>query len=121
MGFWMQDWFGFARNHYDRVLHFLFGLMIAYPLREMLLRYAKVSGWWAIVMAFALIISLGALYEIIEWAAMLVVDPDAGIAFLGTQGDVFDAEKDEVAAAAGGLLCLLVIQFLPHRRRRITP
>mgnify|MGYP000347526981 CR=1 FL=1 len=108
VGRWLTDLFGGQRNHYDRVVHFLFGLLCAYPLRETVLRGAGVGGWRAGLLAYAVVLAFSSAYEMLEWAAVLVLSPEEGMAFLGTQGDVFDAQKDTALAAAGGALALLL-------------
>lgn len=107
-GFWLQDALALERNHYDRVIHFAFGLLLFVPFREILVRQAKVAGRWASALSLAVILALGSIYEMLEWGAAEIVSPEAALAFLGTQGDVFDAQKDTALAAAGGLLALVV-------------
>lgn len=105
-GFWLQETFGWDRNHYDRVVHFLFGLLFAYPLREFLTHATGVRPAWRPVLCGAVILGLSNLYEIIEWIAARIIEPEAAMAFLGTQGDVFDAQKDSALAFAGAVLGL---------------
>lgn len=114
------DWesWGFSRNHSDRVQHFLFGLMMVLPARELLVRKAKLRGFWSYYLAFAMILSFSALYEIIEWLAV-VYEGKAGQEFLGSQGDAFDAYKDMALAAAASVLVLVgaaVVETLRCRR-----
>lgn len=106
LGDWMKDAFGFERNHYDRVIHFAFGLLMTYPLRELLLRSTITAAGWAGFFAFVLVSTCSGVYELIEWGAAVVVDPEAGLAFLGTQGDPFDTQKDHALALLGSLLAL---------------
>jgi len=110
MGFWMQDWFGWDRNNYDRVVHASFGLLLTYPLREYVIRHSPIRGRWLFIMVLALSVAASGIYELIEWAAVLIVSPEAGEAYLGTQGDEFDAQKDMVLASFGALVCLLITQ-----------
>lgn len=116
-GFWMQQAFGWERNHYDRVVHFLFGLLFAYPLRELLTRSAGVRTPWRPILVGAVILGLSNLYEIIEWIAARTVEPQAAMAFLGTQGDVFDAQKDSALAIAGAVLGLTLTALIEHGLR----
>jgi putative membrane protein len=98
--------FGLARNPYDRVVHFAFGLLVTYPLRELALRVLHVRGAWRWVLPLIWALSMSAAYELVEsWAARLVA-PELGTAFLGTQGDAWDAQKDMGAALAGALCAL---------------
>jgi putative membrane protein len=118
MGFWLKETLELERNHYDRLVHFLFGLLFGYPLREVVMRGARVSGLWCYVLSIALVLSLSSFYEILEWGAAEVLDPEAILAFLGTQGDVFDAQKDAVLAAAGTILGLAITALLERGTRQ---
>lgn len=119
IGFWMQDEFGWARNHYDRVLHFMFGLVMTYPLREMLMKWAGLRGWWLFLGTLAATMFFSTTYEMVEWIAALFVSPKAAYAYLGAQGDFFDAQKDESLSLIGALICLgAVYIFSPKRRKQ---
>ena len=114
-GQWLQEALGLGRNHYDRIVHFAFGLLFGYPLREMTLRITHVHGGWSFVIPVIAILALSSFYEIIEsWAARLV-DPDLGLAFVGAQGDLWDGQKDMTLALVGCLLALAA--GAAHRRR----
>jgi putative membrane protein len=104
----IDDAAGFTRNMYDRLVHFCFGLLLAYPVREMFLRVAQVRGFWGYYLPLDVTMALSALYELIEWGAAETFGGDLGVAYLGTQGDVWDAQKD-MAAATVGALCAMVI------------
>ncbi len=106
MGFWMQEWFGFQRNHFDRVVHFSFGLLMAYPVREVFLRVAHTRGFFAYYLPLDVTLAFSGGYEIIEMVVAVMVSPEAGDAYLGTQGDIWDAQKDMGLAALGALLCM---------------
>jgi putative membrane protein len=103
----LNDALGWTRNNYDRVVHFLFGLLLAYPLRELVLRVDAARGWWSYVLPAALMMTLSAMYELTEWLAAVVFGGDLGAAFLGTQGDEWDAQKDTALASAGALAAML--------------
>lgn len=109
LGYWLQDILGLARNHYDRIVHFAFGLLFAYPIRELALRAGKLRGFWAYYIPVELTLAISALYEIIEWVTALVFGGDLGVAFLGTQGDVWDAQKDMGLAFLGALIAMVWI------------
>jgi putative membrane protein len=109
-GQWLQEAFDLSRNHYDRVVHFVFGLTFGYPLREMTLRVTHVHGGWSFVVPAISVLALSSTYEIIEWAAARTVDPEVGLAYVGAQGDVWDGQKDMTLALAGCLLALLAGQ-----------
>lgn len=102
-GFAASELLGFTRNHYDRVAHFAFGLLFASPVREVLLRTSNLRGPRLGFVTVAMLLAASAGYELIEWWVALVVDPHAAYAYLGTQGDVFDSQKDESLALAGAL------------------
>lgn len=99
---------GFSRNMYDRLVHFSFGLLLAYPVREMFLRVAQVRGFWGYYLPLDVTMALSALYELVEWGAAEVFGGDLGVAYLGTQGDVWDAQKDMAAAAIGALIAMTI-------------
>lgn len=95
--------FGFERNHYDRLVHFLFGLLVFRVLFEIILKEFNTLKA-ALFFNLTLIISISALYELLEWAAVLVFNPELGMAFLGIQGDIWDAHKDSALALLGALI-----------------
>ncbi len=108
-GYTLQQWFGFERNMYDRLVHFSFGFLLAYPVREVFIRVSKVKGFWSYYFPFDLVLAFSAAYEIIEWYTARNVDAAAGIAFLGAQGDIWDAQKDMLIAGIGALLAMGII------------
>jgi putative membrane protein len=121
VGFWLQDALSLERNHYDRIVHFLFGLLFGYPLREVALRGVRASGSWSYAFGLVSVLSLSSVYEILEWIVAEIVDPEAAYAFLGTQGDVFDAQKDSALAATGAILSLSVIAVVSNVRAKSRP
>ncbi len=121
VGFLIQDLFGLARNHYDRVAHFAFGLLFAYPAHELTARTTRLCRFGAGVAAFLLILAVSSGYELVEWWVALVVSPQAADAYLGTQGDIFDAQKDTTCAIAGAALTLAAVAILPCATRRAAP
>ncbi|HXV36587.1 MAG TPA: DUF2238 domain-containing protein [Myxococcota bacterium] len=112
---WFERWtgvtlnslLGWERNHFDRVIHFAYGLMLTYPIREVFLRVATVRGIWGYLLPLDVAMSTSLLYELIEWWASIVFGGDLGQAYLGTQGDVWDAHKDMALAALGALIAML--------------
>ena len=99
----------FQRDNYDRLVHFSFGLLMAYPIREFIVKKAKITGFWSYYIPAAIIMSFSAAYEMIEWAAAkTVASPKNALAFLGMQGDVFDAEKDMLMAASGAVITMFI-------------
>ena len=110
----VSDFFGFERNHFDRVAHFSVGFY-AYPIAEFLMRKRLVHTRWIVALfpVFA-ITTVAGVYEIIEWQYALNSDPAAGIAVLGSQGDIWDAQKDILADTLGALLAVGLF-FIQHR------
>jgi putative membrane protein len=111
----LQHWFGSGRNMYDRLVHFSFGLLLVYPLREIFMRVAKARGVWAYWFPLELVLAFSAAYEIIEWRVAARVDPVAGLAFLGAQGDVWDAQKDMALAVVGAAITLTIVALIHWR------
>ncbi len=100
-GYWVQEVFHTPRNPYDRLVHLGFGLLLAYPLREMFLKWLKYPAWVAWILPVDIALSFGALYELMEWAVADVFFKAQGQAYLGTQGDPWDAQKDIFVAIVG--------------------
>jgi len=109
---------GWERNNFDRVVHFCYGLLIAYPIRELFLRIAGVRGFWGYFLPLDLTMSTSMLFELIEWFVAEVFGGDLGVAYLGTQGDVWDAHKDMALASLGALLAMSVTAFVNSRSKR---
>jgi putative membrane protein len=79
---------GWQRNHFDRLVHFCYGLLLVYPIRELFLRVADVKGFWGYFLPFDLALSTSLIFELIEWMVVELVASDLGMTYLGTQGDV---------------------------------
>ena len=109
-GFWLKDLFSLSRNPFDRIVHFAYGALLAYPVREALIRLAGVRGLWSYYLPASLILAQSGLFEIIESVVAAFVSPELGSAYLGTQGDEWDAQKD-MAAALGGAALAMVFTF----------
>jgi putative membrane protein len=106
VGFWLSQVLDLQRNHFDRIVHFGFGFLFVYPLREVLIRAARVEGFWAHCLAVNVVMAFAGMWEVIESWTARIVRPEIGTAFLGSQGDVWDAQKDIAAALYGSLLCI---------------
>jgi putative membrane protein len=116
-----QEWFpalAGGRNHFDRLVHFSYGLLLAYPIREMFLRIGNVRGFWGYFLPLDLTMSTSMLYELIEWAAAETVGGDLGAAYLGTQGDIWDAHKDMALASLGALIAMTLTALVNRRMQR---
>jgi len=111
---WVSELFGFERNHYDRIAHFSVGFY-AYAIAEVLVARRLVRSRWIVSLfpVFA-IATVAAVYEIIEWQYAMSADPEAGIAVLGSQGDIWDAQKDILADTLGAML-VMILFFYQHR------
>jgi len=131
VGFWLQDAFGWSRNHYDRLVHFAFGALLTYPMREIALRVLRPRPLWGWLLPFFAALSASCAYELIEAWVAWVVSPELGTAYLGTQGDEWDAQRDMTCAFSGALAALLAtagyrratghepwVLLAPHRGRR---
>ena len=106
---------GWERNHYDRLVHFCYGLLLVYPVREMFLRVADAKGVWGYLFPLLVVMSSSTLFELFEWLAAVLFGGDLGMAYLGTQGDVWDSHKDSLLATLGALLTTVVVGII-HKR-----
>ena len=118
-GFWLKDLLHLQRNHFDRLVHFGFGFLLAYPMHEIGRDKIKMPAWLTYLIPIVLTLALGALYEIVEWIVADIFFPTQGPAFLGMQGDLWDAQKDMALAVGGALLILLFTFFLRRNERPI--
>jgi putative membrane protein len=120
LGFWMQKWFGFARNHFDRIGHFAQGFIPAMLTRELLLRTSPLRrGRWLNFLTLTTCLAVSAFYELIEAAATISMGATAD-AFLGSQGDRWDAQYDMLFALIGAASYLVLLtrahdRFIPAR------
>lgn len=114
-GYWLKDEFGFARNHYDRIVHFCFGFLLAYPMREMFQKWFKFPVRLAWALPIEVTLSIGALYELIEWGVADIFFTEQGDAYLGLQGDIWDAQKDIFLAFSGAVLATSIFLLVKKR------
>ena len=115
LGVWMQDLFGFARNHYDRIGHLAQGFIPALLAREVLLRTSPLKpGKWLFVLVTAVCLAFSACYEFVEWWAALLGGEQAD-AFLGTQGDPWDTQWDMFLALVGAVASQLLLARVHDR------
>jgi putative membrane protein len=112
LGYWLKDALQWRRNHYDRIVHFSFGFLLAYPMRELFLKWFKFPEWVAWTLPIEITLSISALYELIEWAVADVFFREQGTAYLGTQGDVWDAQKDTFLAVLGAVLATSIVSAI---------
>lgn len=106
LGFWLKDVFSLSRNPFDRIVHFAYGALLVYPVREILTRVAGIGGLWSYYLPASAILAQSGLFEIIESVVAALVSPELGSAYLGTQGDEWDAQKDMASAFSGAVLAM---------------
>jgi putative membrane protein len=112
----LSDVLGWQRNHYDRAVHFLYGILMLLPTVELFERYAPPRAAWRWLMPVFFVMAHSVIYELVEWVAALLVAPELGAAYLGTQGDGWDAQKDMALATAGSVLAMLSLRWHANRR-----
>jgi putative membrane protein len=110
LGFYLQDIFNSPRNQYDRIVHFSFGLLLFYPMWECFSKWLKYPKSISLSLPILWVVFVGAIYEIIEWLVADVFFTEQGISYLGTQGDIWDAQKDMAVAFVG--VCLATLLFI---------
>jgi putative membrane protein len=116
LGYWLQDWLGFARNHYDRIGHLAQGFIPAIVVREILIRRSPLRrSRWVPFVVVSICLAFSAFYELIEWWTA-VATGEAAEAFLGTQGDVWDTQWDMMLALIGAILALFMLSRLHDRQ-----
>lgn len=106
LGFWIRDTLGAGRNPYDRMVHFAFGVLAAQPFHEVFCRTTRTGAAWSRAVPVSLVVAFSALYEIVEAVVAQIVSPELGAAYLGSQGDPWDAQWDMACALAGAVLWL---------------
>lgn len=114
-GFSLNEAMGWERNHFDRLVHFSYGLLLAYPIREFYIRVAYAKGFWAYFFPLDLTMATSMMFELFEWGAAELFGGDLGVAYLGTQGDIWDAHKDMALASLGALISMLITLFINMR------
>jgi putative membrane protein len=107
LGYWLKDLFHWERNHYDRIVHFSFGFLLFYPMRDYFKNHFDWPDWVCWILPIEISLSFSAAYELIEWLVADIFYPSEGVAYLGTQGDVWDAQKDMGIAFIGALLSMI--------------
>jgi len=120
LGFWMEQWFGFARNHYDRIGHFAQGFVPAMLAREVFIRRSPLAGSrWLPFLVVCFCLAFSAFYELIEfWTALAT--GEAATDFLGTQGDVWDTQWDMMLALIGAIASLVLFSRTQDRQLAAT-
>ncbi|GKS59625.1 membrane protein [Nitrospira sp.] len=111
MGLWLDQWFDFQRNHFDRIVHFAFGFLFTPPLAEIFRRVATARGWLLPYLVIISILGFSALWEIAEAWIGQIAHPDVERAMVGHQGDVWDPQRDMASAFYGSLACVGLLQL----------
>jgi len=115
IGFWMEDWFGWTRNNYDKIGHFMQGFAPTVYVREIVARTSPLKpGKWLAFISISVPLAFSALYEIIEWLASLS-NPTDTEAFLGTQGYIWDTQTDMFLCLVGSVVALVLLTKLHNR------
>lgn len=106
-GYWLNEVLGWQRNNYDRIAHFSYGLLMAPVAAEIFAKFILTKNKLILcVVAFAVTLSAGSIYEIMEYVVGIIVKPEAGLAFLGFQGDIWDTQKDMILQGLGAIMGL---------------
>lgn len=116
LGEWMKVWFHTTRNHYDRVMHFVFGLFLGYPMMEAFAHLTGIRNAWLYWLPMEASLAFGAIYEIIESIVASIISPGAGEAFVGMQNDPWDAQKDMGLGFIGTVVAMAIV-WLADRQR----
>jgi putative membrane protein len=122
LGNWFRDEFGLSRNHYDRVGHLALGVFPCFIIREVLLRATPLTrGGWLYFLVLSVVLAVAAFWELLEWWVTLIAASDVGQAFLGSQGDIWDAQWDMVLALIGAAVALPVFGRAHDRSMAAVP
>lgn len=116
LGLWAKDVFDFSRNHYDRIGHLALGIFPSFTIREVLLRRTPLQrGGWLYFIIISIVLAIAAFWELLEWWVTLLVASDVGQAFLGSQGDIWDAQWDMFLALVGAMIVIPVCSKMHDR------
>ena len=106
---------GLERNHFDRMVHFLYGLLVTPAMIQLLDARMLLRGLWRYLIPFTFMAAQAGLYEIIEWAAAEVFGGELGQAYLGTQGDEWDSQKDSALMVLGAMIAIVLVRRVIRR------
>ena len=118
LGEWMKGLLHTHRNHYDRVAHFSFGLLLSYPFQEVFMRSARIKGMWRYYLPIEATLSFSAIYEMMEAGSASLLTPQRLEEFVGMQGDIWDSQEDMLMAGLGSIVAMIVIYQIRKRRAR---
>jgi putative membrane protein len=117
LGLWAKETFGFSRNHFDRVAHFGFGFFLAFPIRELLIRFSGTRRAWSFWIAAGVIVAVSGFFEILEAIVAEIVAPGQGVNWLGGQGDQWDAQNDMLSAMVGALSMMAAVALFGRKKK----
>lgn len=117
-GVTISETFGFERNHYDRLVHFFFGVCFVLPLRELTARSIRPRGAWLHILPVILIIACSTIYELAEWGLATIVSPETAEKYNGQQGDIWDPHWDTLLATVGAILTAVILGLVRGRGPR---
>jgi putative membrane protein len=122
LGNWAKEAFGLSRNHYDRVGHLALGVFPAFLIKEILLQKTPLQrGGWLFFLVCSVVLAFAAFWELLEWWVTLIAASDVGQAFLGSQGDIWDAQWDMLLALIGALVALPLLGRFHERSLAKVP
>jgi len=103
------EWY---RNMYDRLVHFSYGFVLYYPFREFFIRVAHSKGFWGYYFPIQSVAAASALYELMEWWIAVLVAPEAWVAFLWSQWDIWDAQQDMAVATLWATISAVIVMII---------
>jgi len=121
LGEWMKPALGLTRNHYDRVMHFAYGLLMAYPMQEWFVRSAGVRNGFRYFLPIQFALACSAVYEILEAFMASILSPQRGEEFVGMQGDIWDAQQDMFLATLGAIVAMATVAMVRRRNPERAP
>ncbi len=117
-GYTLQDWVHGGRNMYDRLVHFSYGLLLSYPTMDVFKKVSSARGFLSYYIPIEMTLAVSALYEVGEWLTSIFIHQSAGVAFVGAQGDMWDAQKDMLLAGVGAALAMIILALFRKIRRK---
>ena len=121
IGFWIKEWFDLERNHYDRIAHFSYGLLCGYPIYEALRLLAHTNLGWSAFITVNIVLAFSSFFEVAEAMIAEIVSPELGDAYLGLQGDIWDAQKDMGLALLGAIVAVSITLAWSRATIKKTP
>lgn len=115
---WIKPIFDTKRSVYDWLVHFAYGLLIAYPIREFIAAFMRLQSFWLYTITFSIIMGSSALFEIAEMCVVVVADPKLAEEYLGLQGDLMDTQKDMAMNLIGVMLSIGLMAMSGIRRKK---